>query len=403
MPGMKTPPPEAFGIFTGFNIKYPEFTVVTPQMGYTFSVRCLTVSEVNRLKTSSTTPAKTTDLINRTLWDAIVARPEVIQSFDDFLKLTTLRDREALMYGLYITTFGDEREFRVGCSSCDTERTLKIKLSNMFSITPWPSSQAMINTYKMDVATGETTSEPDIDEIIRQQKIAEAEAATAKPKGATTDIDSPTSPDSDGIGLGGPAAVSKKKAGVAPVIKPVPITRPVPPGAASRMTAPTTPLGEGGLSPAGPAGGATVRVQQQDQVIGTILGIEIPVRLPISGITAILHQPKLIDEYEILNNVPFLQKKQTELINETLIIKRLEIYLETDTQPRQVINDRDDILRGYQSLPHLDKKAIYDKFRETFSEYGITLATNWECMSCGSENTMDVEIVTQFFRMVALS
>jgi len=101
--------------------------------------------------------------------------------------------------------------------------------------------------------------------------------------------------------------------------------------------------------------------------------------------------------------VPFLQRKQNDLINETLIIKRFEVYVENDTLPRQVITNREDILSGYQSLPNLDKKSIYDSFKENFADYGINLSTAWDCLNCGQENTMDVEIVTQFFRMVALS
>lgn len=366
MPGLRQPPPEALGIFTGLTISYPEYSVVTPQTGYNFSVRCLNVSEVSRLKTSATTPAKVSDLINRTLWDAIVSRPVHISDYDTFLKATTLRDREALIYGLYVTTFGDSREFSVSCDECGTTRTLKVNMSDMFSITPYPGSDAMKNTYKMDMATG-VIDEPDpyMEDQILQDKIKNAsgdEAADA------------------GIGLGGPpksAAPPKKK---------------VQPKTDPRMT---TPIGdESNIVRVGNNKGAD---------FGGILALEIPVELPVAKVVCVIHQPALLDEFELLNNVPFLQRKQSDLINETLIIKRFEVYNPNDSKPKLVISDREDILRAYQSLPNPDKKVIYDKFREVFSEYGISLKTNWDCLNCGAENSMELEIVAQFFRMVAIS
>lgn len=406
MPGMNQPPPESLGIFTGFTLKYPEFTVVTPQMGNSYSVRCLNVSEVSRLKTSATTPSKATDLINRTLWEAIVARPPEITDYDTFLRMTTLRDREALIYGLYISTFGDEREFRVSCDSCNTERTLKVKLSNMFSITPYPGSAGMRNSYALDKASGDVTEpDPSMEEAIMEARAREAEArrlaqeqamaAIAPQTKPVIDLSAEDDPSASGIGVGAPIKPVVKK-------KLEPIQRPMPP----RTPEMSTPISD---SVSGGRPGSMVRVNQSGASMGTILSVDIPVTLPTSSsvdgqsIVCVIHQPTLLDEYEILNNVPFMQRKQSDLINETLIIKRFEVYKDNDSRARQTIGDREDILRGYQSLPNPDKKAIYDAFRDNFADFGISLNTNWDCLNCGEENSMELEIVAQFFRMVAIS
>ena len=128
-----------------------------------------------------------------------------------------------------------------------------------------------------------------------------------------------------------------------------------------------------------------------------------PVKLPISGIIAILRQPTINDEFQILNDVPFLQKKQTEIINETMIIKRFEEHDPDQKRPAYKIENREDILKGYRSLPNLDKKEIYDRFKEYFADYGIEIKTNWDCLDCGAENDMEINIVSQFFRMVSVS
>lgn len=347
MPGprdMMGPDPEAMGIFTGFNIKYPEYNVVLPQSGQSFSVRSLTVSEVARLKTSSTTPSKSTDLINRVLWEAIVDKPKEYKSFDDFMKGITLKDREALIYALYVTTFGEDREFNVICTSCGAERALKIKISELFSINAYPASDAMVKTYEVEKESEDLEPDPEMEEHSQKRR------------------------------------TTKKKTEVEP------------------LPATSTPLG-------------LEEDEEEEKVVETkgkkavsdILVAEIPVYLPISKVVAYIHQPKLMDEYEILNEISFAKKKEVDLVNETLIIKRFEVLEDDGKNVKLTIREREDILRGYQSLPNMDRRAISDTYVEKFADYGIQLKSKWDCFECEAENELELDIVGQFFRMVARS
>ena len=376
--------PEMMGVFTGLRIKYPEFTVVTPQMGLTFTVRCLNVSEVSTLKSSSTTPAKTAELIDRVLFESIISRPDIIKNYDDFIKYTTLKDREALLYGLYINTFGDDREFKDSCDGCGAEKNLKLKVSTMFSSNPYPNSAAMIAAYKIDRIVDNVEVDDEM-ESISQNAVVQAVARVQPPvqQRPTVDAFAADNPEDIGIGLGKPSA--KKKAPVREaILEEEPAPKPDP-----RMSTPIE---------------MPVPVNTNTSKIGSdIISKEVSLKLPVSGVTCILRQPSIADELDLYGDMPYAKKEQIDLVGETLIIKRFEVYSDESTRPIQTISNRDDILRGYQVLPILDKSAIYDVYKNEFSQYGISLNANWVCTNCGTDNVMELDISRQFFRMVAIS
>ena len=381
--------PEAAGIFRGFNIQYPEYSVVTPQTGLSFGVRGLTVSEVNKLKSSSMTPSKSTDLINRTIWGSLVNKPDEIETFEQFMASTTLKDRESLIFGIYVTSFGDEREFNVTCGDCGTERPLKILMSEIIKVTPFPGTDAMASTYEVQRAGDSVSPDPVMDQVIEEKQVQKQQ----------TNVRPSTNPDEDdpvkaaanaGIGFGDNST---------PRPAPIP-TNPVPTGIVPKPTPKdvnTRPEGIN-IDP-----GELTSTQQSNVLSTPILGKEISVTLPVSKIVAIIHQPTIQDEHSILNEISFARREDTELVNETLVISRFEVYSAESRQPVQTVTRREDIIKGYQSLPVLDKKEIYKHFRDNFAEYGIELEAEWDCFECGTSNTLSLDIVTQFFRMVAVT
>jgi len=62
-------------MFQGFNIKYPEYEVITPQTNLSYHVRSLNVQEEERLKASFLTPTKANDHLNKCIYDSFVKRP----------------------------------------------------------------------------------------------------------------------------------------------------------------------------------------------------------------------------------------------------------------------------------------------------------------------------------------
>lgn len=128
-------------MFRGFDIKYPEYEVITPQTGVSFHVRSLNVQEEERLKGSLLTPSKINEHLNRCLFDACVKKPSSISNFDDFLKKTTLKDRDALLYGLYHITYEEIRNYDVSCGACRKEYPVTVQASSTFDMNPYPGQE----------------------------------------------------------------------------------------------------------------------------------------------------------------------------------------------------------------------------------------------------------------------
>lgn len=124
--------------FRGFNVKYPEYEVITPQTKLSFTIRSLNVQEEENLKGSFITTAKMSEHLNKSIYDAIVTKPEKIKDYDTFLRNVTIKDREALLYGLYHITYEDVRNYEVVCTSCDKQYPITLRISEAFNVNPYP-------------------------------------------------------------------------------------------------------------------------------------------------------------------------------------------------------------------------------------------------------------------------
>lgn len=172
-------------MFKGFNVKYPEYEVVTPQTNLSFVVRSLNVSEEERLKGSFMTPSKITEHLNKCLFDAVVSKPQQIKTYDDFLKKVTLKDRDALLYGLYHITYEDIRNYNVRCGTCAKEYPVKVKASETFNMNPYPGKDILKE--RIEVPLEKT---PGVSAYIKQATLFE-EIASLKSLGphATQNLD----------------------------------------------------------------------------------------------------------------------------------------------------------------------------------------------------------------------
>jgi len=129
--------------FTGFNLKYPEYEVKTPQTNLSFSVRSLSVQEEERLKGSLISPTKITEHLNKCIFEAIVKKPATIKDFKGFLKNCTLKDRDALLYGLYHITYEEIRNYDVTCSSCRKDYPVTVQASSTFNFNNYPNKDIL--------------------------------------------------------------------------------------------------------------------------------------------------------------------------------------------------------------------------------------------------------------------
>ena len=125
-------------IFNGFQIEYPEYSVITPHTLLEFSIRTLTVSEEEKLKGSLLTPNKLAGHLNEVIFNCLCKKPDTITTYQDFLNKLTIKDRDALMYGLYHVTYKDIHNYDVECSQCQFVNSVKINFEKGFRATLWP-------------------------------------------------------------------------------------------------------------------------------------------------------------------------------------------------------------------------------------------------------------------------
>ncbi len=138
-------------MFKGFDIKYPEYEVHTPHTNLSYNVRSLNVQEEERLKGSLLSAIKVNEHLNKCIYEAITKKPEEIKNYDTFLKSTTLKDRDALLYGLYHITYEEIRNYDVSCSSCRKEYPVTVKASSTFSMNSYPLTDILTKEIQVEL------------------------------------------------------------------------------------------------------------------------------------------------------------------------------------------------------------------------------------------------------------
>ena len=116
------------------SVHFPVFEVITPVTGVSFEVRGLTVAQESALYESAVSQQKYISMINQTLFECIENKVAPYDTLEGFEKNLTESDRYALMYGVLVSTYGDEIETTVVCRNCGKENKMKIKLSEYMTI-----------------------------------------------------------------------------------------------------------------------------------------------------------------------------------------------------------------------------------------------------------------------------
>jgi len=258
-------------MFTSFDVVLPTYEVITPQTKQSFLLKSLTVADEEKMKASLMNEKKILQHLNKCLYDSIAEKPESF-TLDEFLSTVTLKDREALLYGLYHITYEEIRNYTIVCGQCGNNQDVTVNASDTFSISLYEGEEKEILEKK----------------IKKQLKILD-------------------------------------------------------------------------------------RVQ------------------------AVIRQPTLKDENEAMKKFTF-QNYSTELIAETLIIDHFIWDKADELKEPEIIDDRDDIIRAYSSLPPKDKKLINDTYFDNFGKYKISLKMQNTCGKCGNMEVIDIDLVDNFFR-----
>jgi len=138
-------------IFTGFDIAYPVYEIITPQTLNKYSLRTMEVSDEEKLKGSFINTKSIPSHINKTIWSVMKDKPACIKTYDDFLTHTTTSDRDALLYGLYHITYKEIQDYEVVCE-CEKSYPIKVNVEDSFNINPYTGCDVVddkgISTFK---------------------------------------------------------------------------------------------------------------------------------------------------------------------------------------------------------------------------------------------------------------
>lgn len=136
-------------MFTGFDVKYPDYEVLTPHTGLSYKLRSMNVQEEERLKGSLITAAKVTEHLNKCIYESLTSKPKHIKDFDSFLESTTLKDRDALIYALYHVTYEEIRNYDITCGTCGKGYAVTIEASSTFNSIPYPDDDILSKRIKV--------------------------------------------------------------------------------------------------------------------------------------------------------------------------------------------------------------------------------------------------------------
>ncbi len=355
--------------FKGFKtLKFPVFVSIMPQSGFTFNVRLLTVSEVRTIRESLVTRNKITDVINSLLWEAIVDKPDEIKTFDDFLKFTTIKDRDALIYSIYTATYGFQKIYNVVCQKCGETQAQKFDLNKMFHMNFYPSE-----TYNNSIRL--LSLKDNKDNIIKYI--------------SSNDI-------VKGNSLNVPSATNKAKVIVPSEDMPEAMARD------EETYKPYFELLDSGTINKDGSYKILEEETVQTEVLENIFTKRIKIYLPDNkNIVVYIKQPTLENEHLLFKDLSLLPEEILDLANDSLIIDRIEEYSdETYTELLQTVADRVEIIEAVQDLPPMDVEEITKEARKNFAKYGIELKGKWNCQSCATSNDLVLDLVDQFFRTI---
>jgi len=255
-------------MFKGWNAVYPEYEVITPQSHDSYHLKSLNVREEEKLKGSLITPTKITEHLNSCIYHSIVKKPASIKDYDTFLKNVTLKDRDALLYGLFHITYEEIRNYDVKCGSCGKEHPVTIEAEKTFNMTPYPEK-----------------------DILKKE-------------------------------------------------------------------------------------------------------VKVPLKV-VQGVSAFIKQPTLFDEITNLKTSVNARGSNMDLITETLVISK---FLQEPLEGGAVeYKTREDIVDAYLDLPSKDKRIINKAYVDNFGQYCIDLKMKVFCPSCGQEEEVAIDLVSNFF------
>lgn len=125
--------------------EFPVYEVITPHTNHSFTIRSMTVDQESVIKESSVSPVKLDTIISQTIFDCIENKKAPFNTLEGFEKNLTYRDREALIFGLIIASYGETQKYNYKCPNCEKEFEVEINLAENADVKIYDGSEDLIN------------------------------------------------------------------------------------------------------------------------------------------------------------------------------------------------------------------------------------------------------------------
>lgn len=126
------------------SVHFPVFEVITPVTGVSFNMRGLTVAQESALRDSLVSLPKRLAMINQTLFECAEDKRPPYDTLEGFERNLTSGDRSALIYGMFVTTHGEEQKYKFKCPRCGKEFELTLRLSDYVKINAYKGNENLL-------------------------------------------------------------------------------------------------------------------------------------------------------------------------------------------------------------------------------------------------------------------
>lgn len=386
-------------------IKYPTYSITAPQTGEHFEVRSLVTSEARSIAESVPNITGKYNELNEIIWNCVTHSPKRIKTFEDFKKNVTVRDREALIYGIYMMTFEKIKDYKLKCMYCGTENDQSIDLEKNFNIEIYPYSESCKTSYSvnkiknkqedelMEYVMREEGTYPQIDGVENPPEGMPEKIARDQHNEYFKILDEKTE-----------EYIEDYKKQQDEKIEELDDYDPLEEGENEEKEQKQ----KNKKGPGRPKKEENVKQEEvpekseKPEKDYNILTRVDKLNLPVSGLTVYIRSPKISDEEDFTNNLAHLEEETMTSAIETIMIDSID-YEDEDTEEIEKITDRVEIYEVYeQMLPIKDKDTIVEYQWEQFGKYGISLNKEWLCSNseCKQTNIFHQDIMRLFFRSI---
>ena len=116
---------------------------------------------------------------------------------------------------------------------------------------------------------------------------------------------------------------------------------------------------------------------------------------------AYIKQPTIADEINTIKRMVFAEDTHINELLKSIFVSKFEGKDENDNDV--VVDTPEEVLEIFNSLLIKDRKLLEDKYEEIFGQYRSETKTAWKCSNCKYDGILEIDVATQFFRMVQTS